>query len=217
MNQTLRLVLSMIVPFAAALVVLGPALATIMFSYGQAAGETAALGTTLVAFAPGLLMFSVHYIVLRGFYAIEDTRTPFFIQCVVAAVNIGFAIGLTTVVSPRNVAPALALAYGASYTVGALVSLSVLSRRLGGLAGADLVRFVIRVAVAALPAAGLSLAVVLGLDAAGLEIGSKVDALVMLTAGGIVGIVAYVGLARLLRIQEIGRIVSLVTSRTGRG
>ena len=88
MSQTLRLVLSIIVPFAVALLVLGPALATVMFSWGAAAGDTRQLGDTLVAFAPGLLMFSVHYVVLRGFYAMEDTRTPFFIQCVIAAVNI---------------------------------------------------------------------------------------------------------------------------------
>ena len=46
MSQTLRLVLSIIVPFAVALLVLGPALATVMFSWGEAAGDTAALGST---------------------------------------------------------------------------------------------------------------------------------------------------------------------------
>nr|MBA2440173.1 murein biosynthesis integral membrane protein MurJ [Thermoleophilaceae bacterium] len=56
MNNTLRLVLAVIVPFAVSLVVLGPALATIMFSWGQARGDTGALGNTLIAFAPGLLM-----------------------------------------------------------------------------------------------------------------------------------------------------------------
>lgn len=134
LSRTLRLVLAVIVPFGVALLVLGPALATVMFSWGQAAGDTGSLGLTVMAFAAGLVMFSVHYIVLRGYYALEDTRTPFFIQCVIAAVNIVLAIGLTLAVEPRLVAPVLALAYGASYAVGAVLSLGVLARRLGGCA-----------------------------------------------------------------------------------
>jgi putative peptidoglycan lipid II flippase len=217
MGQTLRLVLAVIVPFAVALLVLGPAMATVLFSWGQAAGDTETLGWTLMAFAPGLLMFSVHYVVLRGFYAVEDTRTPFFIQCLVALVNIGFAIGLTMAVSPEYVAPVLALAYGASYTVGGVVSIMVLSRRLGGLAGRALLEFVARVAAAAAPAAGLAWLSLLGLEQAGLDVASKLDSLVMLAVGGVVGLAVYVALARLLRITEIGRIVALVVSRGKRG
>jgi putative peptidoglycan lipid II flippase len=217
MAQTLRLVLAVIVPFAVALVLFGPEMATVLFSWGQAAGDTETLGWTLMAFAPGLLMFSVHYVVLRGFYAVEDTRTPFFIQCLVALVNIGFAIGLTMAVMPEYVAPVLALAYGASYTVGGVVSIVVLSRRLGGLGGRALVEFVTRVAAAAAPAAGLAWMCLLGLEQAGLDVASKLDSLVMLLVGGIVGLVTYIALARLLRITEIGRIVALVVSRGRRG
>ena len=133
MVSTLRLVLAIIVPFAVALVAVGPALATVVFSWGASTGDTGPLGNTLIAFAPGMLLFSVHYVVLRGFYALEDTRTPFFIQCLIAAVNIVLAITLTRAVDPQHVAPTLALAYGASYAVGSVVSLSVLSRRLGGM------------------------------------------------------------------------------------
>jgi putative peptidoglycan lipid II flippase len=213
MAQTLRLVLSIIVPFAIALVVLGPAMSTVLFSWGQAAGNTETLGWTLIAFAPGLLMFSVHYVVLRGFYAIEDTRTPFFIQCIIAAVNIGFAIGLTMAVEPALVAPALALAYGASYTVGALVSIALLSQRLGGLGVRNLLSFVGRVVAAAVPAAGLAWLVLVALDGVGLDVESKSDSLVMLLAGGVLGVAVFVFLARVLRINEIGRIVTLVLSR----
>ncbi|MDQ3484016.1 MAG: murein biosynthesis integral membrane protein MurJ [Actinomycetota bacterium] len=217
MSRTLRLVLSVLLPFAVALLVLGPALATVMFSWGQAAGDTAPLGTTLIAFAPGLLAFSVHYVVLRGFYALEDTKTPFFIQCVVATVNIAFAIGLTSVVAPRHVAPALALAYGASYAVGAVVSLGVLSRRLGGVAGAELGHFVIRVVLAAVPAVGAAWLAIAGLRVGGLDVSSKSDSLVILAVGGLIGLGGYLALARLLRINEISRIVALVAARGRRG
>ena len=217
MSRTLRLVLAVIVPFGAALLVLGPALATVMFSWGQAGGDTGSLGLTLIAFAPGLVMFSVHYVVLRGYYAVEDTKTPFFIQCVIAAVNIALAIALTLVVEPRLVAPVLALAYGASYTVGALVSLAVLGRRLEGLRLGQLSSFVVRVAAAAVPAAALAWLAVAGLQSGGLEIASKIDSLVLLLTGGLLGMAVYVGLARTLRIGEITQLLRLVASRGRRG
>ena len=213
MASTLRLVLAVIVPFAVSLLVLGPALATVMFSWGEAQGQTGPLGNTLIAFAPGLLMFSVHYIVLRGFYAVEDTRTPFFIQCVIAAVNIILAITLTMAVDAEYVAPALALAYGASYAVGSLVSIGVLSRRLGGLGRRALLGFVGRVAAAAAPAALLAWATVAELEGAGLEVARKSDSLLMLASGGLVGVVTYLLVARALRIREITQIVGIVTSR----
>jgi putative peptidoglycan lipid II flippase len=217
MAQTLRLVLAVIVPFAVALVVLGPALATVMFSWGASAGDTGPLGNTLIAFAPGLLMFSVHYIVLRGFYAVEDTRTPFFIQCIISAVNITLAITLTAVVDPQHVAPMLALAYGASYVVGSIVSISVLSVRLGGLDRRGLVSFACRVATAAVPAALLAAVTLRGLDSAGLDVDAKRDSLLMLAAGGSVGLVVYLAVARALHIEEIAKVLSLVARRGRRG
>jgi putative peptidoglycan lipid II flippase len=216
LTGTLRLVLAVIVPFALALLVLGPALATVMFSWGNAAGETGPLGSTLMAFAPGLVMFTVHYTVLRGFYALEDTRTPFFIQCVVAAVNITLTIGLTLRVEPVDVAPALALAYGGAYLVGGLLSLGVLSRRLGGLAGRALAAYVARAMLAAVPAALLAWLVIEGLGRVGLDETDKADSLVLLGAGGVVGVVAYVLAARLAGVTEVTRISAIVVSRIRR-
>ena len=217
LSGALRLALAVIVPFAVALTVLGPALATVMFSWGQAAGDTSGLGTTIIAFAPGVLMFSVHYMVLRGFYALEDTRTPFFIQCVVAAVNIAFTIGLTMAVVPANVAPALALAYGCAYLVGGLLSLGVLSRRLGGLAGVALLGFIARAVAAAVPAAVLVWLAIAALGEVGLDADDKGDSLVLLAVGGLVGAVVYVVGARLMRITEVTRISSMLLSRVRRG
>jgi putative peptidoglycan lipid II flippase len=216
MVSTLRLVLAVIVPFAVALLVFGPSLATILFSWGHAQGDTTSLGQTLIAFAPGMLMFSVHYTVLRGFYAIEDTRTPFYIQCLIAAVNIVLAITLTSVVAPQYVAPALALAYGASYTVGGLVSIGVLAGRLGGLGRRELVRFAVRVCVAAVPAALVAWLCVVGLEAAGLDVARKLSSLVLIAVGGTLGLLTYLALARLLRLTEIARIVGVVISRSKR-
>ncbi len=215
-QHTLRLMLAVIVPCGLALLVVGPPLATILFSWGQATGDTASLGLTLIAFAPGTILFSVHYVALRGFYALEDTRTPFFIQCLIAGTNIVLAIALTVAVAPHLVAPVLAIAYGASYAVGALVSLTVLSRRVGHLNSNQLWRFVVRVTVAAAAAAAIAWLVVKGLHSVGLTEASKPDSLVILAACSLVGLSVYVLAARLLHIVEVDDIVMLVSSRRSR-
>lgn len=208
MGRSLRLVLAVIVPFAIALAVLGPALATVMFSWGAGSGDTASLGTTMVAFAPGLLMFSVHYMLLRGMYAIEDNRTAFFIQCVVAAVNISLAITLTGVFGPHQAAAGLALAYGASYFVGSVLSLRVLSVRLGGMDAGGLLRFGIRLSAAALPAAVVAFLVLSSLEAFGLRESSRLDSLVLLALGGGAAVATYLGAAKLLHVAEIDSLAS---------
>lgn len=215
MASTLRLVLAIIVPFAVALFVLGPSLATVLFSWGASTGDTGPLGNTLIAFAPGMLLFSVHYVVLRGFYAIEDTRTPFFIQCLISVTNITVAIGLTSLVEPQHVAPALAVAYGASYAVGSVVSISVLANRLDGLGRRGLVTFVARVVAAAVPAAIVAAAALRGLEHAGLNTASKADSLVLIVVGALLGLVVYLVAARALHISEISRVVGLVARRRG--
>jgi putative peptidoglycan lipid II flippase len=213
LNRTLRTVLALLLPVAALLLVLGPAVATLLFSWGKAAGDTSSLGLTLVAFAPGFLLFSVHYLALRGFYALEDTRTPFFLQCLVAAVNISAAIILTHLVGPEYLAPVLAVAYALAFAAGATASLLLLSRRLGGLGAGDIGRFMLRTGGAAFVAAGLAAAVVGGLDLAGLSAHSKASSLVIVAGGCAVGGVAYLVLARRLGVREVDRIAMLVRGR----
>lgn len=200
---TLRQSLALVTPFCTLLVVLGPFLAVVMFSWGAAEGDTAPLGRTLVTFAPALFFFTVHYLVLRGFYALEDTRTPFLLQCVTAATNIVAAVVITALTSTLDVAPLLAVAYGLAYAVGATVSATVLSRRLRARAFAGLLRFVAAVTLAAALAAGLGWLVVRLLLELGVDPASKPGSLLLLVAAGLVAGLGYVGLARLLRLREV--------------
>ena len=80
---------------AVALLCLGQPATAIAGGVGSLGG-TAPIGYTIQAFSLAMVTFTVHYLMLRGFYANEDTRTPFFIQVVIAAVNIGLAYKLAT-------------------------------------------------------------------------------------------------------------------------
>ena len=52
------------------------------------ASDTARVSDTLTAFAVGLPAFSVYLYSLRAFYSMQDTRTPFLINCLENALNI---------------------------------------------------------------------------------------------------------------------------------
>ncbi len=85
---------------------------------------------------------------LRGFYALERTRTVFWVQCVIAATNVALALVLTRATPPDRTAAALVVAYGGAYLVGAIGSYLLLRHVLGGLDTRTLVRFVVRLALA---------------------------------------------------------------------
>ncbi|MEO8330647.1 MAG: murein biosynthesis integral membrane protein MurJ, partial [Candidatus Nanopelagicales bacterium] len=76
LGWTLRTTGALVVPLAASLVVLGVPIAVLLFRHGDFDADAAhTLGLTLSAFALGLPAFSAYYVLLRGFYALEDTRT----------------------------------------------------------------------------------------------------------------------------------------------
>jgi putative peptidoglycan lipid II flippase len=210
---TMRLALSVIVPIAAALAALGPALATFIYGWGAAAGNTAPLGYTVIAFAPGLVFFTVHYLVLRGFYALEDTRTPLVIQCGVAATNIGLALLLTRFGPDAVYTAMLALAYAGSYLVGSLVSTQLLAQRLGGFERGRLAVFLARTVAAALPAVGAAWLVQAGLSGLGLNRQNPGQAIISLAVSASVALPVFVGCARALKISEVSAITGTLTRR----
>jgi putative peptidoglycan lipid II flippase len=211
-GSTLRTAYALIVPFAALLPVVALDVANLIYGYGAARDSFALFGPTLSLFALGLVFFTSHYLVLRGFYALEHTRLVFVIQCVVAAVNIALAYGLTRGISPGETSPRLVIAYIGAYGVGAVVSFVVLSRLVGGLEERTLLRFAVRLVPAAAVAAAVALGVSRGVHAL-LEGDGKAVALLALAAAGVADLVVLAVLSRLLRISEFNDVVALVTRR----
>ena len=132
------------VPLAVAVACLGQQLGTVAGLFGSLNGNTETIGLTIQAFSLAMVAFPFHYLMLRGFYANEDTRTPFFIQVVIAAVNVGAALVLASAVQPARVAMMLALAYGIAYVVGAILSTTILARSVGSMLDREMVIFIDR-------------------------------------------------------------------------
>ena len=61
-----------------------------------------------MALAIGLVPFTVQYVCLRAFYALEDNRTTFFLQCLIAGANVAFGVAAVTLLDrPSLVATGL--------------------------------------------------------------------------------------------------------------
>lgn len=142
--RALRLVLTIVVPAAALAVALARPVVVALLQRGAFSGSNSALvAHTLVAFAVGLPFFSVYLFSLRAFYSLHDTRTPFLLNCVENAVNIVVAVAL---IGPLGI-PGLAYSFSIAYAVAAVVTLAVLSRRIGGLQGRGIEATIVKVGV----------------------------------------------------------------------
>ena len=79
--EGLRSMALLLVPATAAYLVLGPALIETMLQRGVMSGASSELVAQVLAmFAIGLLPFSAFLLFLRGFYALQDARTPMYLN-----------------------------------------------------------------------------------------------------------------------------------------
>ncbi|HEU4674714.1 MAG TPA: murein biosynthesis integral membrane protein MurJ [Motilibacteraceae bacterium] len=235
LSQGLRLVAVVVVPAAVAFLVLGPEIGTVL--YGSAAGGAGsgrAIGEILAGFGLALVPFSAQYLLLRGFYAQDDTRTPFLVACVINVVNVAGSLLAAVVLPLTEVATGLGVVYGLAYAVGWLLSLVLLRRRLAGgrpqpdpgtgavpgparepvLDDGRSLRLVVRVTLAA-ALAGIVAVVVVGV----LErlIGTGVGAaLVTLVVAGAVLAIGYLALATRMRVEELTSLLGPVRARLPR-
>lgn len=190
-----------VVPAAVGYAVLAQPLVGLLERGGFAGDDVRVTGDTLQALALGLPAFSAYLYTLRGFYALQDTRTPFLVNCLENALNVAFAI----VLYPSLGVQGLALAYSAAYTVAAVAALALLRRRIGGLDGARTGALYARAGVAGAACAVVAWPLAGAFDPAGP--GRAALALLVAVAGGGA---AYVGVLRALRTPELAALGGLV-------
>jgi putative peptidoglycan lipid II flippase len=192
-------------------VALGPDLTGVLFTANVSSGDARFIGTVTAAFALGLPAFSAQYVALRGFYAQEDTRTPFLLQVVIAATNVVLALVAYSLLPHRLTLVGLALAYVGTYVVGLVLSTAVLRRRLGGVDGRRVTRTFVRLIVAVLPGAiaawGFSRAITRWLGE------GFVGSAVALGTGGVVVLLGFLTIGAALHIDELATVRATVRSR----
>jgi murein biosynthesis integral membrane protein MurJ len=176
------------------------------------------IGAVLLAYMPGLVLFSMLFIIQRVFWAMHDHRTPFLMQLVQSGLFVIGALAVTTL--PGNV---IGVAVAACTTIAGsaqtVVALVVVRRRLHGIEGPVVARSHLQFVVAAVVAGVVGLVVVNffgAFRADGFAMADFTSALITVVLGGVVMVAVYFGVLVVLRNAEIRSAVDLVRARLGR-
>lgn len=193
-----RLIGLLVIPAAVGYIALPSALDYRTFEAAGFVARFLDVSTIVAAFAAGLPGFSMYLYTMRAFYAMKNTRTPFFINVFQNALNIGTAI---VFVRWWGV-PGLALSYGLSYTVASAVAIIVLLRHRPGFDWKGLLDSLLRLLVAAVIMGGA----VFGFVAL-LPLGSVPELLIATAAGVLVGGVVYAIAIIAIGVQGIDQLL----------
>jgi putative peptidoglycan lipid II flippase len=200
----LRYIVVLVLPASILFAVLAQPMLAVIVRRQFSAQDAMVTADTLQAFALSLVPFSVYLYAMRAFYALQDTRTPFFLNAFENGLNIVLALLLFAPLGVQG----LALAWTGAYIVAAVAALAMLRRRIGGVPDRAAFRSMLRAGVAA-----AALAVVAAPIAATIGHSSPGEALIATVAAGAAGAATYlVGLV-LMRSDELSSLVGLVRRR----
>jgi putative peptidoglycan lipid II flippase len=200
----LRYIVVLVLPASILFAVLAQPMLAVIVRREFSAHDAMVTADTLQAFALSLVPFSVYLYAMRAFYALQDTRTPFFLNAFENGLNIVLALLLF---SPLGV-QGLALAWTGAYAVAAVAALAMLRRRIGEVPDRTAVRSMLRAGVA-----GAGLAVVAAPIAAAIGHSSPGEALVATVVAATAGSAAYLLGLVLMRSDELSALVALVRRR----
>ncbi|TFC99121.1 hypothetical protein E3T25_15690 [Cryobacterium sandaracinum] len=177
--------------------------------------QVQSIGNVIVAYVLGLVAFCVLFVVQRTFYALGDTRTPFYFTLFqVTLVIIG--VLACSLLPSAWIAAGVALTVTVSGIAQALLAAGLLRGRLGGIDGRRILRSLVKYLVAAVPAitAGVLLLLVLGgTQEAGFALSGKLRAVLTMIVIGLAMSGVYFGLLLLMRTAELRGFIDPVIDR----
>ncbi len=203
-----------VIPAALGYIVIGRDIVRLLLEHGATEARSGALVAEVLAlFSLGLFFFSAFQLLLRAFYAMQDTRTPALINIGALAVNVGANL-LFVIVFDLGVR-GLALGHATSYVFSSTVALLILRRRLGGFGGQGIGSSLARTLVAA---GGTALAAwgTARLIGGWLGTGSFVALTLQVSGAIVVGLLVFLAGALILRIQEVDTVKRQILARWGR-
>ena len=210
LSASLRLVTALIIPSAIFILISGPWLGALLYGYGASTfAQGAALGAIASMFALGLPAFSLFYVLLRSYYARENTKTPFFINLGFNGLHIAIGFSLFVALPQQFKVAGLALGYSISYALTCAFTWWRLGKSIPALRNNGHLRLLIRVSFAGLLAAAASyllvrLTIVNEPGISALRLGLAIASF----AAGFS--VLYLALAKLFRISEVSAVLALV-------
>jgi putative peptidoglycan lipid II flippase len=212
-SRGLRSMALLMLPAVAILFATGTQLVT-LFRFGKFPADAVPLvATVLAAWTIGLFFFAAYMLVLRAFYATQDTRTPALSNIIMTGVQIGLYAVLTRVIPGTNAIVGIPLADSVYFVLSTAVLLVILRRRVGGFGFGNVLNGWARSAVGAAVGGLAAFGVILATAGIGASAAGNIARVVLSASTGLV--VAYFAL-KLTRIEEMAYVDSLIAKVAGR-
>jgi putative peptidoglycan lipid II flippase len=161
-----------------------------------------ALGLVLVAMMIGLVPFSINFMLQRVFYALEDTKSPFFFTTIQILVFIVGAYTAAALVPAAALVAAISLVMSASFAVQALIAYLMLRKRIGQLSDGKLFSESAKIVMASILSGAVGMAVLWALGGVSEPSYSMQGVLNALIASSLVGTSA--GITYLVALVLLG-------------
>jgi putative peptidoglycan lipid II flippase len=177
--------------------------------------DVSSMGNVILAFMPGLIPFSMLFVLQRVFYALDNTRTPFLTQCLQSGVFVIGALACIALPTPW-IGFGIAVVTTIADTVQAALVVALVRRRIGGIDGRLVLVRHLQYLGLALIAGLVGLVVVFalgGLSAEGFGQSGKIGAVVTVLAAGAAMALVYLGLLAAFRNPELSTASAAVTAR----
>ncbi|HEY8280889.1 MAG TPA: lipid II flippase MurJ [Leifsonia sp.] len=211
-SSATRSIMFLIVISSAALIVLAYPIARVFTpAYQQ-------MGLVLIAYAVGLVPFSLVFMAQRAFYSLGDTRTPFlFTLAQVAVIVVGVLACFSVPAGMR--AAAIALVVSIASVLQAGLAFALLRRRTGRVDGrriaSGLWRFLVAGVAAIIAGAGF-LVILGGVGHGAFPVRGIIGAVISSAVIGVVMLIVYTGILALLRSSDLEAGVTPVLNRIAR-
>ena len=190
-----RLTTAVVLPAAVGYALLARPIIVLLVQHGRMSPSAArTTADTLACLAVGLPGFSVYLLLIRAYQAMQDAKTPFWLYLAENTANVVLAVALFDSLGVQG----LGIALAAAYTLGAVLALITLRRRLGGLEGRSLLASTTRIA-----AASAVMGVAVWAVSRAIGPGTYAHLAVRVVAAVAVGVGVYLGMARLLGSDEL--------------
>lgn len=213
--SALRLVLMIMIFSAVGLAVLSRPFAALIVP----AASVNDVSTVYLAYLLGLIPFTIFFVLLRIYYALDRTRAAFFIQIVQTVFYSALCLLVGAFVPAEWTAFSLAVSLSSALTLQAIVSAIVLRKPLGGLGTGEVAVQALWYLGAALPAGAVGIGILhlLGGTAAGsFAVSGILGGIVTMTVVGGAMAIVYAGLLWITRNPELRAAIDPIVARLSR-
>lgn len=206
---TMHQILFLTLPAAAMLIVLRIPIVRLVFGASQFSwADTVLTGRTVAFLAIGLAAQSVTLLLVRGFYALKDTKTPVIVSLITVSVNV--ALSLVFVLVLRLEVWSLGLSYSIATIIALPFLIYFLSKKVGGFNNMKLFNPALKMLLASVVAAiGLYIPIK-ALDQLVFDTTRTINLIILTGIASLFGLSIYLLLVWLMRVQELTTYVNLL-------